>query len=65
MGSPYDDNRATSICGALTSLLGGVSYATSAEMSSIQGPFPRYENNKDNMLRVMRNHRRAAYNAPS
>jgi len=65
MGIPYDDNRATSICGALTSILGGVSYATSAEMSSVQGPFPRYENNKDNMLRVMRNHRRAAYNVPS
>ena len=61
MGIPYDDNRATSICGALTSILGGVSYAASAEMSSVQGPFPRYENNKDNMLRVMRNHRRAAY----
>ena len=65
MGIPYDENRATAICGALTSILGGVSYAASAEMSSVQGPFPRYEQNKDNMLRVMRNHRRAAYNVPS
>ena len=64
MGIPYDDNRASAICGALTSVLGGVSYATSAEMASIKGPFPRYEHNKENMLRVMRNHRRAAYNAP-
>ncbi|MEC8875369.1 MAG: vitamin B12-dependent ribonucleotide reductase [Candidatus Thermoplasmatota archaeon] len=64
MGIPYDDNRASAICGALTSVLGGVSYATSAEMASIKGPFPRYEHNKDTMLRVMRNHRRAAYNAP-
>ncbi|MEC8996990.1 MAG: vitamin B12-dependent ribonucleotide reductase, partial [Candidatus Thermoplasmatota archaeon] len=64
MGIPYDDNRASAICGALTSVLGGVSYATSAEMASIKGPFPRYEHNKETMLRVMRNHRRAAYNAP-
>ena len=62
MGIPYDDNRAFAICGALTSMLGGVSYATSAEMASIKGPFPRYEQNKDNMLRVIRNHRRASYN---
>ena len=63
MGIPYDDNRASAICGSLTSLLGGVSYATSAEMASVKGPFPRYDSNKDNMLRVMRNHRRAAYNS--
>ncbi|MFL2941776.1 MAG: vitamin B12-dependent ribonucleotide reductase [Candidatus Poseidoniales archaeon] len=62
MGIPYNDNRAFAICGALTSMLGGVSYATSAEMSSIKGPFPRYEHNKENMLRVIRNHRRASYN---
>ena len=64
MGIPYDDNRASAICGALTSVMGGVSYATSAEMASVKGPFPRYENNKENMLRVMRNHRRASYNVP-
>jgi len=64
MGIPYDDNRASAICGALTSMMGGISYATSAEMASVKGPFPRYENNKDNMLRVMRNHRRASYNVP-
>ena len=64
MGIPYDDNRASAICGALTSMMGGISYATSAEMASVKGPFPRYENNKDNMLKVMRNHRRASYNVP-
>jgi len=64
MGIPYDDNRASAICGALTSIMGGISYSTSAEMASVKGPFPRYENNKDNMLRVMRNHRRASYNVP-
>ena len=64
MGIPYDDNRASAICGALTSVLGGISYATSAEMASIKGPFPRYEHNKENMQRVIRNHRRAAYKKP-
>jgi len=64
MGIPYDDNRASAICGALTSVLGGISYATSAEMASIKGPFPRYEYNKENMHRVIRNHRRAAYKTP-
>ncbi len=64
MGIPYDDNRASAICGALTSVLGGISYATSAEMASIKGPFPRYEHNKENMQRVIRNHRRAAYTTP-
>jgi len=65
MGIPYDDNRASAICGALTSVLGGISYATSAEMASIKGPFPRYEHNKENMQRVIRNHRRAAYKKPN
>ena len=64
MGIPYDDNRASAICGTLTSMLGGISYSTSAEMASVKGPFPRYENNKENMLRVMRNHQRASYNVP-
>ncbi|MEE3242892.1 MAG: vitamin B12-dependent ribonucleotide reductase, partial [Candidatus Thermoplasmatota archaeon] len=64
MGIPYDDNRASAICGALTSVLGGISYATSAEMASVKGPFPRYEHNKENMQRVIRNHRRAAYKTP-
>jgi len=64
MGIPYDDNRASAICGALTSVLGGISYATSAEMASIKGPFSRYEHNKENMQRVIRNHRRAAYITP-
>ena len=44
-------------------MLTGESYKTSAEMAAIVGPFPKYEENKENMLRVMRNHRRAAYDA--
>jgi len=63
MGIPYDDPRGFAICGALTSIMCGESYATSADMASFLGPFPNYEENAEHMLRVMRNHRRAAYNA--
>jgi len=63
-GIPYDSKDATSICGALTAILHMTSYATSAEMAGELGTFPRFEANKDNMLRVVRNHRRAAYNVP-
>jgi ribonucleoside-diphosphate reductase alpha chain len=63
MGIPYDSQEALAICGALTSVMTGESYAASAEMSRDVGPFPKYNKNKDAMLRVIRNHRRAAYNA--
>ncbi|WP_421580800.1 vitamin B12-dependent ribonucleotide reductase [Shinella sp. M31] len=60
-GIPYDSTEGRAIAGALTAIMTGVSYATSAEMASELGPFPNFEPNRDNMLRVMRNHRRAAY----
>ncbi len=62
-GIPYDSPQARAICGAITSILCGTSYATSALMAKELGPFPGYHANKQHMLRVMRNHRRAAYNA--
>ena len=65
MGIPYDGPQGRAICGALTSILGGESYAVSAEMAVELGPFSGYVRNRDAMLRVIRNHRRAAYNAPS
>jgi len=64
MGIPYDDERAYAICGAITSIMCGETYSTSAEMASILGPFPDYERNSEHMLRVMRNHRRAAHDSP-
>jgi ribonucleoside-diphosphate reductase alpha chain len=64
-GIAYDSDQGRAIAGALTSILTGYSYATSAEMSSVVGPFPRYAENADHMLRVIRNHRRAAYDAPA
>ena len=63
MGIPYDSPRGTAICGAITAILTGESYATSAEMARELGPFPAYPKNRQHMLRVIRNHRRAAYAA--
>ena len=60
-GIPYDSDAGRQICGTLTAILTGISYATSAEMAKELGPFPGYKKNRDAMLRVMRNHRRAAY----
>jgi ribonucleoside-diphosphate reductase alpha chain len=60
-GIPYDSAEGRAIGGALTAIMTGVAYATSAEMASELGAFRDYDRNADNMLRVMRNHRRAAY----
>ncbi|MGH7420947.1 MAG: adenosylcobalamin-dependent ribonucleoside-diphosphate reductase [Candidatus Rokuibacteriota bacterium] len=60
-GIPYDSPEATAICGAVTAIMCGEAYATSAEMARDLGPFPGFQKNRDHMLRVMRNHRRAAY----
>ncbi len=60
-GIAYDSDEGRAICGALTAILTGRSYATSAQMAAEHGPFPGYHPNKDHMLRVIRNHRRAAY----
>ncbi|MDE0234238.1 MAG: vitamin B12-dependent ribonucleotide reductase, partial [bacterium] len=65
MGIPYDSRRGRAIAGALTSILTGHSYTTSAEIASAIGPFPRFKENREAMLRVIRNHRRAAYDAPA
>src|SRR5262249_16426546 len=64
-GIPYDSPEGRAQCAAITSLMHAVSSATSAEMAGEVGPFPRYEANREAMLRVIRNHRRAAYNAPA
>ncbi|MGA9894628.1 MAG: adenosylcobalamin-dependent ribonucleoside-diphosphate reductase, partial [Xanthobacteraceae bacterium] len=60
-GIPYDSDAGRAICGALSAIMTGVSYATSAEMAAELSPFPLYADNREPMLRVMRNHRRAAY----
>ena len=60
-GIAYDSEAGRAICAALTAIMTGVAYATSAEMAAILGAFPGYKKNREAMLRVMRNHRRAAY----
>ncbi len=62
-GIPYDSDEGRAIAGTLTAILTGHSYATSAEMASILGPFPKFDLNRESMLRVIRNHRRAAFGA--
>ncbi len=64
IGVPYDSDAARNTCGAISALMAGVSYATSAEMASELGPFPGFAKNRDAMLRVIRNHRRAAHGHP-
>ncbi len=61
MGLSYDSDRGRALCGALTAIMTGVSYATSAEIASELGPFPAFKRNARHMLRVIRNHRNAAY----
>ncbi|HEX6978503.1 MAG TPA: vitamin B12-dependent ribonucleotide reductase [Alphaproteobacteria bacterium] len=61
MGLPYDSRQGRAICGAISAIMTGVAYATSAEMAQELGPFPGFAKNRDHMLRVIRNHRRAAY----
>ena len=60
-GLGYDSAEGRAICGAISAIMTGVSYATSAEMARELGPFPGFAANRDAMLRVMRNHRLAAY----
>jgi ribonucleoside-diphosphate reductase alpha chain len=62
-GIPYDSDEARAIAGAISAIMNGVSYRTSAEMAAALGAFPEYEKNREHMLRVMRNHRLAAYDA--
>ncbi|OGJ57982.1 ribonucleoside-diphosphate reductase, adenosylcobalamin-dependent [Candidatus Peribacteria bacterium RIFCSPHIGHO2_01_FULL_55_13] len=65
MGIPYDSPKARAMCAAITAILTGESYAASAEMSEALGPFPGFAPNREHMLRVIRNHRRAAYDVPA
>ena len=61
-GISYDSPEGRAQCGALTAIMHHGAYAASAEIAGEVGAFPRFEANKEDMLRVVRNHRRAAYN---
>ncbi len=62
-GIPYDSEEAFALCGAVTAIMTGTAYRTSAEMARETGPFEKFAANRDAMLDVVRNHRAAAYNA--
>ncbi len=64
-GLPYDSPKARAVAGALTAILTGEAYATSAELAATLGPFPEFAKNRAHMLRVIRNHRGSAYDAPT
>ncbi len=63
LGIPYDSDESRAISGAISAIITGVSYEVSAELAKHLGAFEKYEHNKEDMLRVIRNHRRAAYSA--
>ena len=60
MGHSYDSKEARAIAGGLMAIMTGIAYRTSAEMAAELGAFVGYEKNREHMLRVIRNHRRAA-----
>ncbi len=64
MGIPYGSPQALAVCGAITAMMTGEAYATSAEMAAELLSFVKFDENRDDMLRVMRNHRRATHNRP-
>ncbi len=59
-GIPYDSDEGRAVCGALSAILTGRAYATSAEIAAKSGAFPGHKANAEAMLRVIRNHKRAA-----
>ena len=60
-GFSYDSDQGRATCAAISALMTGVAYETSAEMASELGAFPGYDTNRDSMLRVIGNHRLAAH----
>jgi len=62
MGIPYDSEKGRAIAGAISAMTTGAAYAMSAEMAKELGAFTHYEKNKSSMLRVLKNHWRAAHN---
>ena len=61
LGLPYDSEDGRAMAASITALLCGESYAVSAEMAAELGPFEGWQENRDSMLKVVRNHRRAAF----
>jgi ribonucleoside-diphosphate reductase alpha chain len=60
-GLGYDSAAGRAITAAITAIMTGTAYATSAEMAASMGAFPGFAPNREAMLQVIHNHRRAAY----
>ena len=60
-GVAYDSDEGRTLCGAITALMTGRGYRTSAEVAGAIGPYEHFEENRDPHLHVMRKHRNAAY----
>ncbi|GEO05041.1 hypothetical protein AAE02nite_27050 [Adhaeribacter aerolatus] len=60
-GLPYDSSEARTMAAAITAIMTGTAYRTSAEMATYLGPFDKFPENQEAMLRVIRNHRAATY----
>jgi ribonucleotide reductase alpha subunit len=56
LGLAYDSDEGRAVAGMLTSLMGAVSYLTSAKLAKKFGAFPRFERNRDQMMKVVRKH---------
>jgi ribonucleoside-diphosphate reductase alpha chain len=60
-GLAYDSDEGRTLGAAITALMTGRAYRTSAEVAGVMGPYERYAENRDPHNHVMRKHRRAAY----
>ncbi|MEM1329839.1 MAG: adenosylcobalamin-dependent ribonucleoside-diphosphate reductase [Planctomycetota bacterium] len=60
-GIPYDSEEGRAVCAMLSSILTGRSYRQSAMLAGEHGAFDGYTDDKENMLRVIHNHRMAAH----
>jgi ribonucleoside-diphosphate reductase alpha chain len=60
-GVAYDSDEGRALGGAITALMTGRAYRTSAEVAGALGPYEHYELNADPHMHVMRKHRHAAY----
>ncbi len=64
-GLPYDGDEGRNVAAAITSLMCGEAYRTSAEIAAAMGPFPRYKPNRASFLEVIGMHRAASEAVPS
>src|SRR5439155_3295538 len=64
MGLAYDSEEGRTYAAAISAIMTGEAYAQSARMAEVKGPFEEFDRNRDEMLRVMGKHRKAAYDLP-